>query len=140
MLIEGIAGLLARRRGATSPGAIGTSELSVAALVQEAGGRYTELAWNGVIYTLSSGLVATPAAGPIGAGGTPLVALWNPAGSGFLAVLLRAHAVWSAVGTTSGKGFELDGGSTGVITQATITQAIANYLGAGADSDIKGFV
>jgi hypothetical protein len=138
-LIEGITGLFPGKRGRNAPGEVGLSELGQAVLLQEAGGRYTELAWNGLIYTLTSGLVATPAAGPLGAGGTPLLALWNPLNSGMIAMILRILGAHTATGTVSPKALAIDVGPTAAITQATITRGVANYVGAAADNDMPGF-
>ena len=132
-------GLTPRRRGFGSATAAGTSELTASLLIQEALGRYAEDAWNGILYTVSSGLVATPAAGPLGAAGTPLLALWNPLNSGYIAVLLRVIVAQTATGTVSPKAYELDAGKTADITQGTVINGVANLVGAPADGDIRGF-
>lgn len=138
-LLEGIRGLFPGRAGRSGPGAAGISELGNAALVQEAAGRYAESVWNGEIYTLPSGLVATPAAGPLGAGGTPLLALWNPATSGFAAFIRRVGAFWTLGGSTAGKGFGLDVGPTAPITQVTFISGLKNDCSGGQDTDLRGF-
>lgn len=135
--LEAIRGLYPKRQSGGD--AAGLSELFKALLTQQTGVDYAELAWNGILYTLSSGLVATPAAGPLGAGGTPLLAAWNPPQSGFLAIVTRAGAFWTAAGTTSGKGFEIDGGPTNPITQATVIRGAANKIGAQPDNNLVGF-
>lgn len=138
-LLEGLRGLLGGKGGRNTPGSAGLSELAAAALVQEAGGRYSELCWNGLLYTLSSGLVATPAASPLAAGGTAPLALWNPLTSGFLALITRVNAMTTVQGTVSPKAYAIDVGATAAITQATITRGIANYVGASPDNDLQGF-
>src|SRR5258706_15709611 len=115
-LLEGLRGLLAAKAGRNTPGAAGLSEISAAILLQEAGGRYSELCWNGLLYPLSSGLVATPAASPLAAGGTAPLALWNPATSGFIAMIIRVAAMTTVQGTVSPKAYAIDVGATAAIT------------------------
>jgi hypothetical protein len=138
-VMEGIVGLFPRKRGVNSPGEAGLSELFQSLLVSSLGVDYAELSWNGVLYTASSGLVATPAAGPLGAAGTPLLALWNPSGTDMIAIITRIFTGVTALGTTSGKGFELDAGKTADITQATTVAAKANAVGQADDGDMKAF-
>lgn len=139
-LLEGLRGLLGSKAGRNTPGAAGISELSAAVLIQEAGGRYGESVWNGEVFTLSSGLVAAPAGtSPLGAAGTPMLALWNPAASGFTAFIRRIGVLTTASGTVSPKGYCIDIGPTAQITQATVTSAIKNDGSGGTDTDLKGF-
>jgi hypothetical protein len=138
-LTEGIAGLFAGIRGRNTPGAAGYSRLAAAALIQEIGGRYAESAFEGEIYCVTSGLVATPAAGPLGAGGTPLVALWNPPASGWVGFVRRCGGLWTLTGTTSGKGFEIDQGPTALITAAPNAPGIRTDGSGATDTDLRGF-
>ena len=106
------------KRGKTTPGAVGASELSMAALVQEAGGRYSELAWNGVIYTHTAQ----------GCGGNPNVVYaydlatnkvgsWGPAGGGMWGRSGPAISTRdSSTSTSSGTGGRIIGISSRSLT------------------------
>jgi|SRR5579864_958097 len=139
-LLEGLRGLLGVKAARSAPGSGGLSELSASILIQEAGGRYAESAWNGELFTLTSGLVAAPTGtSPLAAGGTPVLALWNPASSGFTAFIRRIGALTTATGTVTPKAYTIDVGPTAAITQATVINAQKNDCSGGTDTDLKGF-
>lgn len=139
-LQEGLRGLNPLKAGRRTVGAAGISEIADALLIQEAAGRYAESAWNGEIYTLSSGLVAAPTGtSPLAAGGTPTLALWNPATSGYTAFIRRVGVLTTATGTVSAKAYAIDVGPTATITQATVVLAQKNDCSGLTDGDLVGF-
>lgn len=86
--------------------------------------RWAYLALNGALFSVAATAVATPAAGyPLGAAGTPLVAIYNPPGSGKNALIIKASLSVRAAGTVAAGTFGFSGGPT-----ATITAAISAYL------------
>lgn len=82
-----------------------TAGVSGAQRVQDAHGRYTEAAFAGRIYSLSTAVAGvTVAAGHLIGAGTPLVGIYNPTGSGKLVSILRAACSVNS-GTTGAGGF-----------------------------------
>lgn len=92
------------------------------AIVSELHGRYYETTYRGNGFLLSVSAAAAITAYTGGAAGTPMLALFNPAGSGRNAVILKASVgnvvAASAAGTAA---FGLYFGTTAAITQATTT-------------------
>lgn len=89
-------------------------------IVSELHGRYYETTYRGNSFLLSVSAAAAVTAFSGAAGGTPMLALFNPSGSGRNAVLSKVSVgnvvAASAVGTVS---FALWFGATAAITQAT---------------------
>jgi hypothetical protein len=104
-----------------------------APLVTELNARYYQNVYNGQSYCWQTLAAAAPTgAVPLGAAGTPIIALWNPPGSGYNAVVIQTSVAVRNVGTTLGLGsFWFSGGPTATITAAasvplnmlTLTQA-----------------
>ena len=90
------------------------------AIVSELHGRYYETTYRGNSFLLSVSTAAAVTAFSGAAGGTPMIAIFNPSGSGRNAVLNKVSVgsvvAASAVGTVS---FALWFGATAAITQAT---------------------
>lgn len=91
-------------------------------IVSELHGRYYETTYRGNSFLLSVSTAAAVTAYTGGAGGTPMICLFNPSGSGRNAVILKASVgnvvAASAAGTVT---FGLYFGTTAAITQATTT-------------------
>lgn len=91
-------------------------------IISELHGRYYETTYRGNSFLLSVSTAAAVTAYTGGAAGTPMLALFNPVGSGRNAVILKASVgnvvAASAAGTVA---FGLYFGSTAAITQATTT-------------------
>lgn len=92
------------------------------AIVSELHGRYYETTYRGNSFMLSVSAAAAITAFTGAAGGTPLISLFNPSGSGRNAVITKASvgnvAAASAAGTVA---WGLYFGTTATITQATTT-------------------
>lgn len=90
------------------------------AIVSELHGRYYETTYRGNVFMLSVSTAAAVTAYTGGAAGTPMLALFNPVGSGRNLVILKASfanvVAASAGGTVT---FGLYFGTTATITQAT---------------------
>lgn len=90
------------------------------AIVSELHGRYYETTYRGNVFMLSVSTAAAVTAYTGGAGGTPMLALFNPVGSARNLVILKASfanvVAASAGGTVT---FGLYFGTTATITQAT---------------------
>lgn len=91
-------------------------------IVSELHGRYYETNYRGNLFSLSVSTAASVTAYTGGAGGTPMIGLFNPTGSGKNLVILKASfanvVAASAAGTVT---FGLYFGTTATITQATTT-------------------
>jgi len=91
-------------------------------IVSELHGRYYETTYRGNSFALSVATAAAVTAYTGGAAGTPMIALFNPSGSGRNAALTKASignvAAASGAGTVT---FGLYFGTTAAITQATTT-------------------
>lgn len=91
-------------------------------IVSELHGRYYETTYRGNSFLLSVSTAAAVTAYTGGAGGTPMIGVFNPVGSGKNLVILKASfgnvVAASAAGTVS---FGLYFGTTATITQATTT-------------------
>lgn len=89
-------------------------------IVSELHGRYYETNYRGNLFSISVSAAAAVTAFTGGAGGTPMLAVFNPTGSGKNLVLLKASfanvVAASAAGTVT---FGLYFGTTATITQAT---------------------
>lgn len=89
-------------------------------IVSELHGRYYETNYRGNLFSISVSTAAAVTAFTGGAGGTPMLAVFNPTGSGKNLVLLKASfanvVAASAAGTVT---FGLYFGTTATITQAT---------------------
>lgn len=92
------------------------------AIISELHGRYYETTYRGNSFLLSVSTAAAVTAFTGAAGGTPMIALFNPSGSGRNAVLNKVSVgnvvAASAAGTVH---FGLYFGTTAAITQATTT-------------------
>lgn len=92
------------------------------AIVSELHGRYYETTYRGASFLLSVSTAAAVTAYTGGAGGTPMICLFNPSGSGRNAVINKASVgnvvASSLAGTVA---FGLYFGQTAAITQATTT-------------------
>lgn len=108
-------------------------------LVSELQPRYYEQAYRGQTFFFSTAAAAGTAYTGA-AGGTPLLGLWNPAGTGKNLVLLQANvgvvASASAAGLTQ---FRLYGGATAAITQATVGTPVSTLSLTASGSVAKGF-
>ena len=109
-------------------------------LVSELAPKYYELAYRGQgFFAAATNQTATAYTG--GAGGTPILAIWNPAQTGKNLVLAQAmmnvYTQASAAGLTS---FQLFVGPTAAITQATVTSGISTLSGIGAGGGSVGRV
>ena len=90
------------------------------AIVSELHGRYYETTYRGNVFLLSVSTAAAVTAYAGGAAGTPMLALFNPVGSGRNLVILKAsfaNVVAASAGGTAT--FGLYFGTTATITQAT---------------------
>ncbi len=110
-------------------------------LVTELQPRYYEQAYRGQTF-FTSVASAAPTAYVGAAGGTPLVGLWNPAGSGKNLVLLRASIALAAQATTTlnTTSFRLYGGATAAITQATVSVPVSTLSLTGSGSVAKAYL
>lgn len=110
------------------------------AIVSELHGRYYETTYRGNSFLLSVSTAAAVTAYTGGAAGTPMIALFNPSGSGRNAVLNKvavANVVAaSAAGTVM---FGLYFGTTAAITQATTTAPWAMNTQLQSGSVMTGF-
>lgn len=92
------------------------------AIVSELHGRYYETNYRGNVFLLSVSTAAAVTAYTGAAGGTPMIGVFNPVGSGKNLVILKASFAnvvsASAAGTVT---FGLYFGTTATITQATTT-------------------
>jgi hypothetical protein len=91
-------------------------------------GNYYEAAYRQNVYTLSVTTAAAITAYIGAAGGTPMLAVYNPVGSGKIIIPLQASVnnvvASSLAGTVS---FALWYGPTAAITQTTLTYPVNNY-------------
>ena len=81
--------------------------------------RYYELVYRGLCFTTSEKDVNPTGAIPLGAAGTPLLAIWNPAGTGKNIVVLQIGISIQIMGTGALGGVYASWGITTAITQAT---------------------
>jgi hypothetical protein len=108
-------------------------------LVSELQPRYYEQAYRGQSFILSVAAAAGTAYTGT-SGGTPLLAIWNPPGSGKNLVLLRATTNVVVGGSAAGfTQFRLYGGPTVTITQATVTTPISTLSLSASGSVAKGY-
>ena len=109
-------------------------------IVSELHGRYYETTKQGNSFILSVSAAAALTAFSGGAAGTPMLALYNPVGSGKNIVLNKANVAnvvaVSAAGTCT---FGLYFGQTAVITQATTTAPTNCLTQAASGSAMTGF-
>jgi hypothetical protein len=118
MIIQNIVGQPAA--GANNAILNGRSGQLGEAIVQELHGRYYETTYRGNSFLLSVSTAAAVTAYTGGAGGTPMLAIFNPIGSGRNAVVNKVSI--GSVVAASGAGtvaFGLYFGTTATITQAT---------------------
>lgn len=109
-------------------------------IVSELHGRYYETTYRGNSFLLSVSTAAAVTAYTGGAAGTPMVALFNPLGSGRNAVLNKvsvANVVASSLAGTVM--FGLYFGTTAAITQATTTTPWAMHTQLQSGSVMTGF-
>jgi hypothetical protein len=110
------------------------------AIVSELHGRYYETTYRGNSFLLSVSTAAAVTAYAGGAAGTPMLTLFNPAGSGRNAVINKASVgsvvAASAAGTVS---FGLWFGTTAAITQATVVTPWAMNTQLQSGSVMTGF-
>jgi hypothetical protein len=117
MLLQGNQGQTGKQVGQNLT--VGLGELSEV-LVSELQPRFYEQAYRGQTF-VASVAAAAGTAYTGAAGGTPLIAVWNPASSGKNLVLLRAGVAIVVGGSAAGfTPFRLYGGATAAITQATV--------------------
>lgn len=104
---------------------LGMGEFSEA-LVSELQPRYYEQVYRGQTF-YTSVAAAAPTAYIGAAGGTPLIGLWNPAGTGKNLVLLRASVALATQATTTlnTTSIRLYGGQTAAITQGTVSVPVS---------------
>ena len=92
------------------------------AIVSELHGRYYETTYRGNSFILSVSAATTITAFTGAAGGTPLIALFNPSGSGRNAVVNKVSVGNAVAATAAGTAaWGLYFGTTAAITQATTT-------------------
>jgi hypothetical protein len=108
-------------------------------VTQDSHGRYQEALFRGNVYALNvNGAAATAFTGATG--GTPLAAIYNPAGSGknfvILGIMIGNRAAASAAGVVT---FNLWGGPT-VLPTGTLTQPLNMLTLAATGSSAKGWV
>lgn len=119
MIIQGQVGVTTSADGVQAParqGKLGD------VIVSELHPRYYETAYRGNMYMLSVVTAAAVTAFTGGAAGTPMLAIYNPVGSGKNAVITKASV--GSVGAASAAGtvaFGLYFGLTAAITQTTTT-------------------
>lgn len=103
-----------------APGPVFPQDQQGAVLVTEQNPRYYQGVYNGNTYCWQTLAAATPTgAVPLAAAGTPIIAVWNPPGSGKNVIILQTSVAVRNVGTTLGLGsFWFSGGPTATITQA----------------------
>jgi hypothetical protein len=110
------------------------------AIVSQLHPRYYETNYRGNVFGLSVPTAAAITAFAGGAAGTPMLALFNPAGSGKNAVLMKAGVgnvvAASAAGTVA---FGLFFGTTAAITQATVVTPWSQLTQLQSGSVITGF-
>lgn len=117
MILQGNQGQTGKQTGQNITAGVGEfSDILVTELMP----RYYENIYRGKVFSVAANAVATPTgAVPLGAAGTPLVAIYNPSGSGVNLVVLQTAVAARNVGTTLGLGsFWFSGGPTAVITAA----------------------
>ncbi len=91
-------------------------------LITELLPRYAYMALAGVLFSVVANAQATPAAGyPLGAAGTPMVAIYNPPNSGKNLLVISGSVSVRAAGTVAAGTFGWSGGPTTVITAAAST-------------------
>jgi hypothetical protein len=121
------------------PGPAFPQDQQGALLATELNPRYYEQAYLGqTFFTSTAAAAGTAFVGA--AGGTPLLAVWNPAGSGKNLVLLQAMV--GVVATATGAGttqFRLYGGATAAITQATVATPVSCLSLAASGSVAKAY-
>ena len=108
----------------TADGAIVTARIGnqLDTIVSELHAPYYEQTYRGNVYTLSVVTAAAITAYVGAAAGTPMLAVWNPAGSGKNIVVLQANVANAVAASAAGTAaFGLYYGVTAAITQATIT-------------------
>lgn len=108
-------------------------------IVSELQGRYFEAAYRGQMFLTS--IAAAGGTAYVGAaGGTPLLAIWNPAGSGKNLILIRASVDVVVGGSAAGFcPFRLYGGATAAITQATTVVPISTLSLTASGSIAKAY-
>lgn len=136
MILQGNQGQTGKQVGANL--SLGFGEFSES-LVSELQPRYYEQAYRGQIFTIGTtagSLTAYTGA----AGGTPLLAVWNPAGSGKNLVVLQASAAIAAASSVAGNPcFRLYFGPTAAITQATVVAPFSTISGNATGSVAKAY-
>lgn len=117
--LEGRVGPSANADGASD--AIIRQSRTGAAVITAAHGRFFEAAMRGNLFA-SQVAAANPtgvSTGILGAGGTPLLLLWNPVGSNRILSIIQAFVSMRANGTVSPGSFVWSGGLTTAITANT---------------------
>jgi hypothetical protein len=124
-----------------SPGIPYPQDQQGALLATEFNPRYYAQAYSGQTFFIGGAAGALTAY--VGAaGGTPLIGLWNPAGTGKNLVLLRATVAIATQATTTlnTTTFRLYGGATVAITQATVTTPVSCLSLAASGSIAKAYL
>lgn len=109
-------------------------------VVTDAHGRYYEASRLGKLYCVTASALNTTAGYPLGAAGTPLIAVWNPPGTGTNLVIIQVSVAMRANGTVSPGSIGLSGGPTATITQATVTTPLNQFTFTTTGSVAKGYV
>lgn len=137
MRIEGMSGVQALTDQVPSIARMGKQG---EVMVSELHGRYYEQTYRGNVFMLSVSTAAAVTAFSGGAGGTPMLAIYNPVGSGKNAAILKSTlgnvVAASVAGTVA---FGLYFGQTAAITQATTTTPTNCATLAAAGSVMTGF-
>lgn len=130
-----------RKVGANAPVVLAADPFTSSAHIQEVAGRYFSSVVNGEMFTMTTGLVAAPAGiSPLAAGGTPMLALYNPLNSNYYALIRKLIGLTTATGTTSPKALAINTGfSANAITQTANIVGLSNFIGAPVDGIMKGF-
>lgn len=131
-------GVLSQSQKSGIPGSVNTgwhNELLKSDLLP----RYAYLVLNGLAFSVVANAVAAPAgAYPLGAAGVPLVAIYNPPGSGKNLIILQGSVSVRSGGTAGAGTFGWSGGPTAAITAAA--SAYLNLLSlAGTGSVAKPY-
>ena len=109
-------------------------------IVSELHAPYYEQAYRGNVFTLSVVTAAALTAYSGGAAGTPMLAVYNPVGSGKNLVVLQTNVGNVVASTLAGTvAFGLYYGTTAVITQATIVAPTSALTQQAAGSVMTGF-
>jgi hypothetical protein len=138
MISEGRVGVVVGADGVQEPVRL---DRTLAQVITQAHGRYGEIVRRGNVYSFATALAGvTAAAGmvsPLAAGATPLLAVYNPSGSGKNLELLFAYA-FNVSGTPAAGPMAYSLGPTALVT-AVGAQPTSNLSGIAQGSVARGF-